>query len=65
LPPSGGARRDDRDVAERIQGQEIAVTGHDQVRTAVDGQLEKFVVGRIAARRDPLGNRDQLGGAHQ
>jgi hypothetical protein len=36
-----------------------------QVRVAADGQFQKFVVGRIAARGDPLGDGDQLGGSHQ
>jgi hypothetical protein len=32
---------------------------------AVDGQLEEFVVSRIAARHNALGDRDQLGRSHQ
>jgi len=55
-------RRDDRDLAERIEREQIAIAGHDQVRAAVDCQLEEFVVRGIAARGDPLGDRDQLGG---
>jgi hypothetical protein len=43
-------RRQDRDSAERIGRQQIAVAGDDQMGTAVDRQLGKFIVGRIAAR---------------
>ena len=43
-------RRDDRDLAERIEREQIAIAGHDQGSMAVDGQLEKFVVRGITAR---------------
>jgi hypothetical protein len=36
-----------------------------RIRVAVDRQVEKFVVGGVAARHDPLDYRDQLGGGHQ
>jgi hypothetical protein len=49
-------------LAERIEREQIAVAGGDQVRVAVDRQLEEFVVCRIAARGDPVYDRDQLGG---
>jgi hypothetical protein len=52
-------------LAERIEREQIAVAGHDQVGVAVDRQLEEFVVCRIAARGDPVYGRDQLGGPQQ
>jgi hypothetical protein len=45
---------------ERIESQEIGVTGHDQIGMAVDRQLEKFVVVRITTGGDPLGDGDQF-----
>ena len=36
-------------MAERIERKQIAVAGDDEIGMAVDGQLEEFVVGRIAA----------------
>ena len=53
--------RDDRDLAEWIEREQIAVAGDDQVRVAVDRQLEKFVVRGIAAGGNALGDRHQLG----
>src|SRR5271166_2701861 len=35
-------RRDNRDVAERIEGQEIGVARDDQIGTDVDGQLQNL-----------------------
>jgi len=53
-------RRHDRDLTKRIEGKQIAVAGDDQISMVVDGQLGKFVVVRITARGDPLGDGDQL-----
>jgi hypothetical protein len=36
-----------------------------QISMAVDGQPEEFVVSRIAARHNALGDRDRLGRSHQ
>jgi hypothetical protein len=36
-----------------------------QIGMAVERQLEEFVVSRIAARHNALGDRDQLGRSHQ
>ena len=57
--------RDDRDVAEGIEGQKVAIAGYDQVRMAVHGQLEKLssVKSRQAAIRSVI--RTQLGRGHQ
>jgi hypothetical protein len=38
-------------LAEWIEREQVAVAGDDQGRVAVDRQLEKFVVGGIAAGR--------------
>jgi hypothetical protein len=43
-------RCDDRNIAEGIEREQIVVAGDEQIRMAVDGQLEKFVVRGIAAR---------------
>ena len=53
-PSHEGGWRDDWDLAERIECEQIAVAGHDQVCVAIDRQLEEFVVRRIAACGDPL-----------
>ena len=53
--------RDDRDVPEGMQHQQIEITGDDDIRPTIRRQFEKFVVGGIAAHRDPLGDRHQLG----
>jgi len=58
-------RRHDRDTVEGVKGQQIGVAGDDQIRPAVDRQLEKFVVGRIAASRDALDDRNELGCSQQ
>ena len=50
-------------MAEWIEREQIAVAGDDQVRVAVDRQLEKLVVGGIAADGDALGVRRQFGRA--
>jgi hypothetical protein len=52
----------DRYIAKRIKREQIAVAAYDQIRMAVHRQLEKFVVGRITARGDELGDRHHLGG---
>jgi hypothetical protein len=44
-----GGRRYDRNVAERVEHEQISVTGDDEIGAAGDGQLEKFVVLRITA----------------
>jgi len=36
-------RRDDRDLAERIEREQLAVARHDQVLMAVDRQLEELL----------------------
>jgi hypothetical protein len=55
----------DRDLTKRIERKQIAVAGDDQISMAVDSQLGKFVVVRITARGDPLGDGDQLGPSEQ
>jgi hypothetical protein len=35
--------------------------GDDQIRTAIDGELNEFVILRIPTQRDMLGDDDQLG----
>ena len=54
-------RCDDRNFPEGIEREQIGVAGDDQIRFAVDGQFQKFVVLGITAGSDPLGNIDQLG----
>jgi len=54
-------RRDDRNLTDWIEREQIAVAGDDQIRVAVNSQLEKFVVGGIAAGGNALGDRHQLG----
>jgi hypothetical protein len=44
-------RRDDRDLAERVEHKQIAVAADDQVSMAVDRELEEFVIRWIAARQ--------------
>jgi hypothetical protein len=61
-PLHESGRRHDRDLAERIERQQVAVAGDDQVRVAVDRQLEEFIIRGIAAGGDALGDRHQLGG---
>ena len=58
-------RRHDRDIPKWIEYQQIAVAAHDQIRMAIDCQLEEFVVGRIASGGDALGDRHQLGGCQK
>ena len=58
-------RRDDRNIPEWIKSEQITVSADDQIRAAVDGELEEFVVGRIAAGGDALGDRYQLSRRHQ
>ena len=48
-------RRDNRDAAKRIEHEQIAVASDDQMGTAVDRQLKKFVVSYIAAGGNALG----------
>jgi len=43
------------------QRQQIGVAGYYQIRMAVDGQLQKFVVLRIATGGDALTDRDPFG----
>jgi hypothetical protein len=37
-----------------MKRQQVAVAGDDQIRTAIRGQFQEFVVFRIAARDDAL-----------
>jgi hypothetical protein len=37
-PLHEGGRRDDRDLAERIEREQVAVAGNEQISMAVDGQ---------------------------
>jgi hypothetical protein len=60
-----GGTGNDRDSPERIEREEIGVTGDDQIGVAVDSQLKKFVVLRITSGSDSLGDRDQLGRRQQ
>lgn len=41
--------RNDRNVSKRIENKKIFIAGHDEVRSAVDGEFEKHVIFRIAA----------------
>jgi len=45
-PLHKGGRRHDRDLAERIEGEQIAVARYDQISMAIDGQLEELIVSR-------------------
>ena len=49
-----GRRLEDRDLAKRVQSQEVRVPSHDDVGTAVNGGLEELVVIGVAARTDLL-----------
>ena len=51
-----GHRRDDRNAAEWVQHQQVFVPREDKIGMAVDGQVEKLVISRIAADRNVLGN---------
>ena len=55
-------RSENVDPAEGMKGEEVGVARDNQLRGAIDGQLEKLVVCGIASRRDALGDRHQLGG---
>src|SRR5271170_1630432 len=55
-----GGGRDDRNFPERIEREQIGVAGDDQIGMAADGQLEEFVILRIAAGSYPLGDGDLL-----
>lgn len=55
-------RRRDRDIAKGLRARRIAVSRNDQIRMAVDRQLEKFVVLRIAAGSDAFRAGDRFGG---
>jgi len=63
--PHERCQRDNRDVAKRVQRQQIGITRYDHVGLSVYCQLEKFVVARIAAGGDALADFDQLGCRHQ
>src|SRR5207249_11962515 len=52
--------RNDRDAAERVEHKKIGIAAYDLIGMAVDGQLQKLVVLRIAASGDPFRNRYQL-----
>src|SRR5438309_5605188 len=57
--------RDDRDVPEWVEREQIGVAGDDQVGMAVYRRFQEFVIRGIAARHDPLGNGDRLGVGRQ
>jgi hypothetical protein len=44
-----------------VKRHEIGVAGDNQISVAVDRQLQKFVIARIAARDDPLDDGDRFG----
>jgi hypothetical protein len=48
------SRRHDCDTAERMQIEEVFITGHDHVCTPVDGRFEELVVVRITGRANRL-----------
>jgi hypothetical protein len=60
-----GGRCNDRNLLERIEREEIGITGDDQIGMPVDGQLRKLVVLWITTSRDSLGDRDQPGRRRQ
>jgi hypothetical protein len=41
--------RDDRNVSERIENEEVLISGHDEIGSAVDGEFEKHVIIGISA----------------
>ena len=47
-------RREDRDAAERMKGEQIVVARHDHVRAPVHRDVEEFVIRRIARAVDRL-----------
>src|SRR5579884_791371 len=55
----------DRNGAERMQRQEVAIAADDDVGAPVNGELEKLVVGRVAAGGDALDDLHRLGGGEQ
>jgi hypothetical protein len=51
LPPSAlreCGRRDDWNAAKRVHGEQVGISAHNQIGVAVNGQLQEFVVLRIA-----------------
>ena len=54
-------RRDDRDLSEWVEREQIGVAGDDQIGMAVYRQFQEFVVLRITARDDPLNDPYQFG----
>ena len=56
-----GGGRHDLDVAHRAHCQQIAIAADDQIGAAIDGEFEEFVIGRITAERQALGDGDRLG----
>ena len=51
--------------AKRVEGEQIAIVADQHIGMAVDRQLQKFVVLRITASGDPLGDFHKLGRRHQ
>ena len=56
-----GGGRHDLDVAHRPHCQQIAIAADDQIGAAIDGEFEEFVIGRITAEPQALGDGDRLG----
>jgi hypothetical protein len=54
-------RRDDRDLLEWVEREQIGVAGNAQISMAVYRQFQEFVVLRITARGDPLNDPYQFG----
>jgi hypothetical protein len=47
-------------LEKRIQNQQIEIAGDEHIRATVNGQFQKFVIGWITTRDDPLGDRHQF-----
>src|SRR5690349_19422376 len=58
LQERGG--RDNRNAAERVYGKQIGVAAHNQIRSAADSDFQEFIVLRITAGGNPLGNGHQF-----
>ena len=54
-------RSENVDPAEGMKGEEVGVARDNQLRGAIDGQLEKLVVLRVAAGTHDMGDRDSFG----
>jgi hypothetical protein len=57
--------RDDAYVAERVEGEKVAIARDDESSVAIDSELEEFVVSGVAAFMDRLNDRDRIGDAVQ